>query len=84
MLNLKNKIDKYDYLLVIGGILLLPVFLIGLIPLGIFVWRLGDKWAKHNEQLDREIEEIDREVVTMPESDVPMDSLDEKKVSRWV
>jgi len=80
---MKNKIDIYDYMLVIGGILLLPVFLLGLIPLGIFVWRLGDKWAKNNEQLDKEIEEIDKEVITIPDN-VPMDSLDEKKAVRWV
>jgi len=83
VINVENKIDIYDYMLVIGGIILLPVFLIGLIPLGIFVWRLGDKWAKNNEQLDKEIEEIDKEVITIP-TDVPMDSLDEKKVVRWV
>ena len=50
-------IDLVDYLLVGGGILLLPFYLVGLIFLGIFVWRLGDKMQKHNEQLEKELHE---------------------------
>jgi len=53
----QTNIDLVDYLLVGSGILLLPLYLVGLIPLGIFVWRLGDKWQKHNEQLDKELHE---------------------------
>jgi len=41
-----SNIDLVDYLLVGFGILLLPLYLVGLIPLGIFLWRLGDKWEK--------------------------------------
>ncbi len=52
-----SDINLVDYLLVGTGILLLPLYLIGLILLGIFVWRLGDKWEKHNEQLDEELHE---------------------------
>ena len=52
-----SNIDLIDYLLVGCGILLLPLYLVGLIPLGIFLWRLGDKWEKHNEQLDKELHE---------------------------
>ncbi len=52
-----SNIDLVDYLLVGVGILLLPLYLVGLILLGIFVWRLGDKWEKHNEQLDEELHE---------------------------
>jgi len=52
-----SNIDLIDYLLVGSGILLLPLYLVGLIPLGIFVWRLGDKWEKHNERLDKEFHE---------------------------
>ena len=51
------NIDVVDYLLVGVGILLLPAYLVGLIFLGIFVWRLGDKWEKHNEQLEKELHE---------------------------
>ncbi len=53
----QTNIDVVDYLLVGFGILLLPLYLVGLIPLGIFLWRLGDKWQKHNEQLDKELHE---------------------------
>jgi len=52
-----SNINLVDYLLVGSGVLLLPLYLIGLIPLGIFVCRLGDKWQKHNEQLDKELHE---------------------------
>jgi len=52
-----SNIDLIDYLLVGFGILFLPLYLVGLIPLGIFVWRLGDKWEKQNEQLDKELHE---------------------------
>jgi len=52
-----SNIDLIDYLLVGGGILLLPLYLVGLIPLGIFLCRLGNKWQKHNEQLDKELHE---------------------------
>ena len=53
----QTDIDVVDYLLVGFGILLLPLYLVGLIFLGIFLWRLGDKWEKHNEQLDEELHE---------------------------
>jgi len=52
-----SNIDLLDYLLVGCGILLLPLYLVGLILLGIFVWRLGDKWEKNNEQLDKVLHE---------------------------
>jgi len=52
-----SNINLVDYLLVGSGILLLPLYLVGLIPLGIFLWKLGDKWQKHNEQLDKELHE---------------------------
>jgi len=53
----QTDIDFMDYLLVGVGILLLPLYLVGLIFLGIFVWRLGDKWEKHSEQLEKELHE---------------------------
>jgi len=52
-----SNIDLVDYLLVGFGILLLPLYLVGLILLGIFLWRLGNKWEKNNEQLDKELHE---------------------------
>jgi len=52
-----SNIDFIDYFLVGIGILLLPLYLVGLIFLGIFLWRLGDKWEKHNEQLEKELHE---------------------------
>jgi len=38
-------VDKWDYCLIGGGILLLPV-LIGLLPIGISIMRMGYKWDK--------------------------------------
>jgi len=52
-----SDINLIDYLLIGFGILFLPLYLVGLIPLGIFLWRLGDKWEKHQEQLEKEIHE---------------------------
>jgi len=52
-----SNIDLIDYLLVGFGILFLPLYLVGLIPLGIFLWRLGNKWEKHQEQLEKELHE---------------------------
>jgi len=52
-----SNIDLIDYLLVGFGILFLPLYLVGLILLGIFLWRLGNKWEKQNEQLDKELHE---------------------------
>jgi len=52
-----SNIDLIDYLLVGFGILFLPLYLVGLIPLGIFLYRLGDKWEKHQEQLEKEMNE---------------------------
>jgi len=59
-----SDIDLVDYLLVGFGILFLPLYLVGLIPLGIFLWRLGDKWEKYQEQLDKELhEKYDRDYI---------------------
>jgi len=52
-----SDIGIVDYLLIGFGILLLPLYLVGLIFIGIFLWRLGDKWEKHNEQLEKELHE---------------------------
>ena len=49
-----SNIDLIDYLLVGFGILFLPLYLVGLIPLEIFLWRLGNKWEKHQEQLEKD------------------------------
>jgi len=51
------NIGLVDYLLIGFGILLLPLYLVGLIFIGIFLWRLGDKWEKYNEQLEKELHE---------------------------
>jgi len=52
-----SSIDSIDYLLVGFGIFFLPLYLVGLIPLGIFLYRLGDKWEKRQEQLEKEMHE---------------------------
>lgn len=56
------KLDILDYILIGMGILLLPVMMVGLVPIGIAVWRLGHKWQIESEKYDRNIEEIDREI----------------------
>ena len=48
----KFNIDIWDYFLIGVGILLLPIMGIGLIPIGIAVYRIGDKMEKHKKQLD--------------------------------
>ena len=53
---MNNNLDFLDYSLIIGGVLLLPVFLIGLIPIGIGVWRIGDKMQKHKKETDDELD----------------------------
>ena len=46
----RSKIDWLDYLLVGFGVLLLPVFLIGLLPIGIAVYRIGSKMEKYEQK----------------------------------
>jgi len=52
---LSTKIGWVDYLLVGIGVLLLPVYLIGLLPIGIVIYRIGDKMQKYAEESDKEI-----------------------------
>ncbi len=42
----KSLVDKWDYVLIGVGILTLPL-LIGLVPIGISVFRIGSKWEKN-------------------------------------
>ena len=51
-MNDKFNIDIWDYFLIGVGILLLPIMGIGLIPIGIAVYRIGDKMEKYKKQLD--------------------------------
>ena len=53
----KNDLNWVDYALVGSGILLLPAFGLGLVLLGIFLYRLGNKWQKHNEDTKKELDE---------------------------
>ena len=53
----QTNIDFIDYFLIGIGTLLLPVYLVGLIFFGIFLWRLGNKWEKHDEQLEKDLHE---------------------------
>jgi len=55
----QSNIDAVDYLLVGFGVLLLPLYLIGLIFIGIFLWRLGSKWEQHNEEENEYVDEFD-------------------------
>ena len=58
---LGTKIDWIDYLLVGVGVLLLPVFLLGLLPIGIAIYRIGDKIQKYKQETD---EVLDRKFGT--------------------
>ena len=49
---MSTKIGWVEYLLVGIGVLLLPVYLIGLLPIGIVIYRLGDKIEKYKEETD--------------------------------
>ena len=43
------KLDKIDILLACTAGLLLPVGFIGLVPIGILLYRFGRKWEKENQ-----------------------------------
>lgn len=58
---MSNNIDNWDYLLIGVGIILLPVFLIGLLPIGMAIWRIGGKIQNHKDETDRKMEEFDRQ-----------------------
>ena len=66
---MKHDIDIIDYFLIGSGILLLPVFGLGLIPIGAGIFRIGDKMQRHKEQtykeLDRFDEDTDRQLEEM-------------------
>ena len=43
----RSLVDRTDYILIGVGILLLPLLLIGLIFIGISVFRIGSKWEQN-------------------------------------
>jgi len=51
-MNNKISIDVWDYFLIGVGILFLPIMGIGLIPIGIAIYRIGHKMEKYKKQLD--------------------------------
>jgi len=57
----KFNIDIWDYFLIGLGILLLPIMGIGLIPIGIAVYRIGDKMEKHKKETDKFMEDFDKQ-----------------------
>jgi len=52
-----NNISWVDYMLIGIGILLLPMFFIGLIPIGMAVWNIGRKMGNYKRDFDEEIDE---------------------------
>ena len=54
---LGTKIGWIDYLLVGVGVLLLPAYLIGLLLIGIAIYRIGDKMQKYKEETDEELDQ---------------------------
>ncbi len=53
-----SLVDKWDYVLIGGGILLLPV-IIGLIPIGISIFRMGHKWEQNENNPETKQEYIE-------------------------
>jgi len=43
-----SLVNKWDYILIAIGVLTLPL-LIGLIPIGIVIFRIGKKWQQNGE-----------------------------------
>jgi len=58
---MKHDIDITDYFLIGSGILLMPVFGLGLIPIGAGIFRIGSKMQKHKEQVNKDLEEFDKQ-----------------------
>ena len=69
-----NLIDKIDYMLIGGGVLLLPLMLVGLIPIGISIFRIANKWHKQldyeKRKAEEELEKLDKGIFTTHEEDV--------------
>ena len=87
---MKNNIDIYDYILIGLGIILLPVFLIGLIFIGWAIFRIGNKMAKHKEETDKRLDEFDKQTeweireLEGKYRKENADYLDPQKAGRWV
>jgi len=56
---MKNDIGFLEYVLVGFGILLIPVFGLGLILIGLAVYRIGDKMQKYKRETDEELKKYD-------------------------
>jgi len=56
---MKYDIDIIDYILIGCGLLLLPVFGLGLIPIGAGIYRIGDKMEKYKKETDEELKKYD-------------------------
>ena len=53
----EKLVDKWDYVLIGGGILLLPL-IVGLIPIGISIYRMGHKWDQNENGIETKQEYI--------------------------
>ena len=56
---MKNDIGFLEYVLVGFGILLIPVFGLGLVLIGLAVYRKGDKMQKYKRETDEELKKCD-------------------------
>ena len=56
---MKNDIGFLEYVLVGCGILLIPAFGLGLILIGLAVYRIGDKMQKYKRETDEELKKYD-------------------------
>jgi len=53
---LKKEIGLIDYLLVGIGVLFLPVYFIGLLLIGIAIYRIGGKLEKYKQETDEALD----------------------------
>jgi len=60
----KFNIDIWDYFFIGVGLLLLPIMGIGLIPIGIAAYRIGNKMEKYKKETDEELRKYDIDYIT--------------------
>ena len=60
---MKHEIGFLEYSLLGCGILLVPVFGLGLILIGLAVYRMGDKMQKYKRETDEELKKYDIDFV---------------------
>ncbi len=60
---MKHEIGFLEYVLVGCGILLIPAFGLGLILIGVAIYRIGCKMEQHKKKTDEELKKYDIDFV---------------------